>query len=113
MRLNLAKSHCSRFKITRSPDEVGNLRLQQGQVTAAIDLYKDAIQADSFYTPPYLQLARVYSRLKDFKNPREILDLVLKVDPGNDAARQERQKLASCSEENLGCLPVSNGEGPG
>lgn len=37
--------------------------------------------------PPYLQLARVYSRLKDFKNAREILDLVLKVDRSSGAAK--------------------------
>lgn len=49
--------------------------------------------------PPYLELARLYSLLKDFKSAREILDLVLKVDPGNYAARQEWQKLASSSEE--------------
>ena len=86
----------------KSPEvqtKLGILRLQRGQVTAAIDLYKDSIQVDSFNMPPYLELARVYSLLKDFKSAREILDLVLKVEPGNDAARHERQKLAYSSEE--------------
>jgi tetratricopeptide (TPR) repeat protein len=89
---------------SKSPEvrtKLGNLRLRQGQVTAAIDLYKDSIQVDSFYTPPYLELARVYSLLKDFKSAREILDLVLKGDPGNDAAREERQKLGSSSDGSL------------
>ena len=80
--------------------KLANLLLQQGDVAAAIGLYKDAIQIESFYTPPYLGLARSYSMLKDFKSAREILDLALKMDPGNDAARQEQVKLGSFPEKN-------------
>ena len=68
------------------------LRLQQGQVTAAMELYKESIQMDPYFTPAYLDLAQVYSMLKDRKSALEILDAVLKIDPGNDAARQERIK---------------------
>lgn len=80
--------------------KLANLRLRQGQVTAAIDLYKASIQIEPFYTPPYLDLARVYFMLKDDKNAREALESVLKLDPGNDAARQELLKLGPPDAEN-------------
>ncbi len=72
--------------------QLARLRLQQGQVTAAMELYKESIQMDPYFTPAYLDLAQVYSMLKDRKSALEILDAVLKIDPGNDAARQERIK---------------------
>ena len=67
---------------------VANLRLRQGNAMAAIGLYKESLQIDPLYTPAYLDLARAYLMLEDRENAREILDRVLKVDPGNDAARQ-------------------------
>jgi hypothetical protein len=75
--------------------QLGRLRLQQGQVTAALELYKESIQMDQYFTPAYLDLAQIYSMLKDRKNTLEILDGVLKIDPGNDAARKERIKAES------------------
>jgi hypothetical protein len=72
--------------------QLARLRLRDGQVTAAMELYKESIQMDPYFTPAYLDLAQVYSMLKDRKNALEILDSVLKIDPGNDAARQERTK---------------------
>jgi tetratricopeptide repeat protein len=75
--------------------QLARLRLQQGQVTAAMELYKQSIQIDPYFTPAYLDLAQIYSMLKDRKNALEILDGVLKIDPGNDAARQERVKAES------------------
>lgn len=73
--------------------QLGRLKMQAGQVTAAMELYKESIQTDPYFTPPYLDLARIYSMLKDRKNALEILDAVLKIDPGNDAARQQRVKV--------------------
>jgi hypothetical protein len=82
---------------SKSPEvrsKLADLRLQQGQVKAAIDLYKDAIQIEPFYRPAYLDLARAYLMLKDLDNAYEILGRLLKIDPGNDAARQAWLKLA-------------------
>jgi len=73
--------------------QLARLRMQQGQVTAAMDLYKESIQIDPYFAPAYLDLAQVYSMLKDRQNALQILDGVLKIDPGNDAARQQRIKV--------------------
>jgi len=80
--------------------QLARLRLQQGQVTAAMELYKQSIQIDPYFTPAYLDLAQVYSMLKDQKNAFAALDDVLKIDPGNDAARQERLKVEALIEKN-------------
>jgi TolA-binding protein len=72
--------------------QLGRLKMQDGQVTAAMELYKESIQMDPYFAPAYLDLAQIYSLLKDRKNALEILDAVLKIDPGNDAARQQRVK---------------------
>jgi tetratricopeptide (TPR) repeat protein len=58
-----------------------------------MELYKESIQIDPYLTPAYLDLAEIYLRLKDRKNSLQILDDVLKMDPGNDTARQERLKV--------------------
>ena len=71
---------------------LARLRLEQGQITAAINLYKESIQIDPYFTPAYLDLAQIYSMLKDRQNTLQTLDSVLKIDPENDAARQERLK---------------------
>lgn len=70
---------------SRSPEvraKLADLRLQQGQVTIAIDLYKPSIQIEPSYAPAYLDPARAYLMLKDLDNAYEILDHLLKVDPG-------------------------------
>ena len=72
--------------------QLADVRLQQGQVTAAIELYKEAVHIDPYATPAYLGLAHVYAMLKDRESELEMLDDVLKIDPGNDGARQERIK---------------------
>jgi hypothetical protein len=78
--------------------QLARLRLQQGQVTAAMELFKESIQMEPYYTPAYLDLAQVYSMLKDRKNALEVLDAALKIDPGNDAARQQRLKVKAVPE---------------
>jgi tetratricopeptide (TPR) repeat protein len=80
--------------------QLARLRLKQGQVTAAMELYKESIQIDPYFTPAYLDLAQVYSILKDRKNALEVLDGVLKIDPGNDSARQERRKVEALTDQN-------------
>lgn len=75
-------------------------RLQQGQMTAAAGLYKEAIRLDPYFETAYVDLARVYAMLKDRTTALEALDTLLKLDPGNDAARQERAKIASASDAN-------------
>jgi Tetratricopeptide repeat len=72
--------------------QLARLRVQQGQVTAAMELYRESIRIDPYLTPAYLDLAQIYLSLKDGKNALEVLDDVLKIDPGNDTARQERLK---------------------
>jgi hypothetical protein len=87
---------------SKSPEvrtQLARLRLQQGQVTAAMELYKQSIQIDPYFTPAYLDLAQVYSMLKERKNAFAVLDDVLKIDPGNDAARQERLKAGALTED--------------
>jgi hypothetical protein len=79
--------------------QLARLRMQQDQVTAAMDLYKQSIQLDPYYTPAYLDLAQAYSTLRDRKNALEMLDRVLKLDPGNDAARRERLKVGAVTED--------------
>jgi hypothetical protein len=79
---------------------LADVRFQQGQVTAAIDLYKQSIQIDPLYTQAYLDLARAYLMLKDAQNAYQTLDRVLKVDPGNDTARQVWLQLKPPTAEN-------------
>lgn len=78
---------------------LARLRMREGQVTAAIELYKESIQIDAYYTPAYLDLARIDSMLKDQKGALELLDRVLKIDPCNDAVREERLKVAAPGDE--------------
>jgi len=81
---------------SKSPEvraKLANLRLQQGNVMAAIGLYKESLQIEPLYTPAYLDLARAYLMSDNIENAREILDRLLKIDPGNDAARQAWLKL--------------------
>jgi tetratricopeptide (TPR) repeat protein len=78
---------------------LARLHLQQGRITAAMNLYKESIRLDPYFTPAYLDLAHVYAMLKDRDSALEMLDSVLKIDPGNDAARQERLKIAEMQAE--------------
>lgn len=78
---------------------MADLQLDQGQVKAAIELYKQSIQIEPFYSPAYLDLARAYLTLQDVDDAYEILGRVLKVDPGNEAARQGWLQLAPAPDE--------------
>jgi predicted Zn-dependent protease len=88
---------------SKSPEvrtQLARLLLQKGEVTASIALYKDSILIDPDYTPTYAALARVYLLLKDRTNALEALDCLLKLDPGDDAARQERLRVAALPDNN-------------
>lgn len=80
--------------------KLGTLRLKQGNVTAAINLFKESIQMDPLYTSTYLELARAYLLSQDSENARKILEGLLKVDPGNDVARQALLQLAASHGDN-------------
>ena len=77
--------------------QLARLRLRQGDVTAAVALFDESIRLDPYFTPAYLDLAQVYSMLKDPQSALGVLDTVLKVDPGNDGARRERRNIAGTS----------------
>jgi tetratricopeptide (TPR) repeat protein len=77
------------------PTMLARLRMQQGQVTSATELLKESIRLDPYFIPAYLDLAKAYSLLQDRQRALETLDTVLKQDPGNDYARQERLKIAA------------------
>ena len=78
---------------------LARLRMQEGQVTSAMELFKESIRLDPYFTPAYLDLAKAYSMLQDRQRALEMLDTVLKQDPGNDYARQERLKVAAMPAE--------------
>jgi len=80
--------------------QLARLLLQKGEVTASMELYQQSILMEPYYTPPYLELARIFSTLNDRKSALELLDRALKIDPGNDAARQDRLKVAATPEKN-------------
>jgi TolA-binding protein len=81
------------------PTMLARLRMQQGQVSSAIELFKESIRLDPYFVPAYLDLAKAYSMLQDRQRALEMLDTVLKQDPGNDYARQERVKVAAMPAE--------------
>jgi len=78
---------------------LAGMRMREGQVTAAMTLYKEAIQIEPYYTPAYLDLAQIDLMLKDEKSAVELLDSVLKMDPGNDAVREQRLKVAASADK--------------
>lgn len=86
---------------SKSPEvctKLADLQLQQGHVKEAIDLYKQSIEIEPFYSQAYLNLARAYVMLKDVNNAHETLGRLLNVDPGNDTARQAWLQLAPSSD---------------
>jgi hypothetical protein len=87
---------------SKSPDVptmLARLRVQEGDIPAAVDLYKKSIQLDQYFAPAYLDLAHVYAMLKDQRSALATLDNVLKLDPGNDAARRARTEIAAIPED--------------
>ncbi len=67
---------------------LAKLRLQEGNVAAALQLYEKAIAADPYYTPAYFGLAYLYVATHDGESAAETLEKILKYDPGNEEARR-------------------------
>jgi len=67
---------------------LARLRLMDGDVAAATQLYDAAIKADPYYTPAYFGLADLYTFTHDRQSAAETLERILKYDPGNEEARR-------------------------
>jgi Tetratricopeptide repeat len=78
---------------------LARLRMQQDQVTAAIQLYNEAIRLDPYDTAAYVDVARIYSLLKEDDKAVELLNSVLQIDPGDNAARQALSEIRASSEK--------------
>jgi len=66
---------------------LAKIRLREGNVVAARQLYDEAIGADPHYTPAYLGLAYLYEVTGNPESSRETLERILKYDAGNEEAR--------------------------
>ena len=66
---------------------LAKLRLRDGKLASAIQLYNEAIETDPYYTPAYLGLAYLYAVAEDRQEAIETLQRILKYDPGNETAR--------------------------
>jgi Tfp pilus assembly protein PilF len=64
------------------------LRLREGNVAAAMQLYKEAMEADPYYTPAYFGLADLYSAAQDEQSAAKTLRKILNYDPLNEEARR-------------------------
>jgi Tfp pilus assembly protein PilF len=62
-------------------------------------LCRQSIEIEPLSASAYLALARAYLVSADLKNARETLDRLLKLDPGNDAAREARLRLQTTQTE--------------
>src|SRR4029077_9085562 len=78
--------------------DLARLRMQESKVGVAIELCKESIQLDPYYTAPYLDLAQIYSQLNDDAKAAEVLKSVLEIDPGDSDARQALSQLGASSE---------------
>jgi len=67
---------------------LAKLRLLEGNVGVAMQLYKEAIEADPYYTPAYFGLAYLYTVTRDRQSAAETLEKIVKYDPGNEEARR-------------------------
>ncbi|PYU05552.1 MAG: hypothetical protein DMG33_10730 [Acidobacteria bacterium] len=66
---------------------LARIRLREGKVAAARQLYNEAVEADPYYTPAYFGLAHLQSMTGDVPSSIETLERILKYDPGNEEAR--------------------------
>jgi hypothetical protein len=67
---------------------LARLRLMDGAVAAATQLYNEAIEADPYYTPAYFGLADLHMFTRDRRSAAETLERILNYDPGNQEARR-------------------------
>jgi tetratricopeptide repeat protein len=67
---------------------LAKLRFREGNVAAAMQLYKQSMEADPYYAPAYFGLADLYSATLDEQSAAETLKKILNYDPGNEEARR-------------------------
>ena len=67
---------------------LAKLRLLEGNVAVAMQLYKETIEADPYYTPAYFGLAYLYTVTRDRQSAAETLEKILNYDLGNEEARR-------------------------
>ncbi len=67
---------------------LAKIRLKEGNVAAARQLYNEAIEADPYYTPAYLGLAYLHEVTGDVQSGIATLERILKYDAGNEEARK-------------------------
>ncbi|HXJ05843.1 MAG TPA: tetratricopeptide repeat protein [Candidatus Acidoferrum sp.] len=84
----LQKAIDSGSKSVEVRTHLAKIRLKERNAAAALHLYKEAIEADPYYTPAYFGLAQLYAVTQDRQSAAETLKKVLKYDPGNEEARR-------------------------
>jgi len=84
----LQKAIDSGSKSVEVRTRLARLRLREGKVESAIQLYNEAIESDPYYTPAYMGLAYLYAVAEDRQAAIETLERILNYDPGNETARK-------------------------
>jgi len=84
----LQKAVDSGSKSAEVRTRLARLRLREGKVESAIQLYNEAIESDPYYTPAYMGLAYLYTVAEDRQAAIETLERILNYDPGNETARK-------------------------
>lgn len=67
---------------------LAKLRLREGNMSGALQLYREVTEADPYYTPAYFGLANLYAETHDRQSAAETLQKILMYDPGNEEARR-------------------------
>lgn len=80
-------------------NQLARLRMEDGDVTAAIELLKESIKMDPYDTAPYHNLAYAYSVVNDDAKATDTLKSVLQIDPADDVARQMLANIGASSEK--------------
>ena len=79
-------------------NQLARLRMEDGDVAAAIELLKESIKMDPYDTAPYHNLAYAYTVSNDDAKAAETLKIVLQIDPADDVARQMLANISGSSE---------------
>ncbi|MCD6019249.1 MAG: hypothetical protein K0S53_2370 [Bacteroidetes bacterium] len=72
---------------------LGFVKLKQGSIQEAEQLYFKALTLDPDYEPLLMNIAGLYAYKKDFKQAELYVNKILKRNPGNGKARQALQQL--------------------
>jgi tetratricopeptide (TPR) repeat protein len=72
---------------------LGFVKIQQGNVQQAEQLYFKALALDPDYNPLLMNVAGLYAYKKDFKNAELYLNKILKRNPGNAKAKQALEQI--------------------